>query len=124
MKRTLLNLTFVGLGGILGIIGTQLLPSYGAKNERTPPKIVIDDTAVDRDGKFASSFAPIIKKAAPSVVNIFTMHTLSQKEMRQNPLFNDPLFREFFGERGGQIPRSRRQEQSLGSGVLISKDGY
>jgi serine protease Do len=123
MKRTLLNLTFVGVGGLLGIVGVQLLPSY-AKTERTPPKILVDETAVERDGKFTTSFAPVIKKAAPSVVNIFTTKTVTQRDMRSHPLFNDPMFREFFGDqfrpRGGRA----RQEQSLGSGVIVSTDGY
>jgi serine protease Do len=122
MKRTLLSLSFLVLGGILGILGTQFLPSY-AKTERTPPKIILDDSAVARDGKFTTSFAPIIKKAAPSVVNIFTTKTVQQRDTRQHPLFNDPLFREFFGD-SGRTPRGRHQEQNLGSGVIVSKDGY
>lgn len=122
MKRTLLNLTCVGLGGLLGIVGTQFLPSY-AKTERTPPKIIVDDTAVERDGKFTTSFAPVIKKVAPSVVNIFTTKTLSQRDIRQHPLFDHPMFREFFGD-PDRMPRGSRQEQSLGSGVIVSEDGY
>lgn len=125
MKRTLLNLTCVGLGGLIGIVGSQFLPSYGKTEttEHPAPKIVVDDTAVERDGKFTTSFAPIIKKATPSVVNIFTTKTVSQRELRSHPFFNDPMFRQFFGD-PEDIPRSQRQEQSLGSGVIVSQDGY
>lgn len=126
MRKALLNLTFIGVGGVLGIIGTQFLPSY-AKEERTPPKIVVDETAIEREGKFTTSFAPVIKKAAPSVVNIFASRNLRQRDMRDlrnmHPFFNDPAFREFFGEEGEQ-PTRRQKEQALGSGVIVSEDGY
>lgn len=126
MKKALLNLTFIGVGSVLGIIGTQFLPSY-AKEERTPPKIVVDDSAVQRDGKFTTSFAPIIKKAAPSVVNIFASRTLQKRDMRDmrrmHPFFNDPAFREFFGDEG-EAPSRNQKEQALGSGVIVSEDGY
>ena len=67
------------------------------------------------------SFAPVVKRAAPAVVNIY-----SRKEVRtrgSTPLFDDPFFRRFFGENfrfGG--PRSRIQN-SLGSGVIVDGDG-
>ncbi len=67
------------------------------------------------------SFAPLVKKASPAVVNIFTRKTVVQ---RQRPsLFNDPFFEQFFG-RG--LPRSKtkkKTQNSLGSGVLVSADG-
>jgi serine protease Do len=124
VRRALLNLTFIGLGGLLGIFGTQFIPSLAKDAERTPPKIVVDEGEVQRDGKFTTSFAPVIKKAAPSVVNIFTTKVVAQRDMRNHPLFDHPMFREFFGD-PRQMPRGRRQqEQSLGSGVIVSQDGY
>ena len=67
------------------------------------------------------SFAPLVKKASPAVVNIFTRKTIVQRE-RPN-LFNDPFFEQFFGRR---LPRSKtrkKTQNSLGSGVLVSADG-
>jgi serine protease Do len=67
------------------------------------------------------SYAPIVKRAAPAVVNIY-----SRKEVRTRgftPLFDDPFFRRFFGDNfrfGG--PRSRIQN-SLGSGVIVDSHG-
>jgi serine protease Do len=123
MKRALLNLTFVGLGTALGIFATQFLPSY-AKSERTPPKIIVDDSAVQRDGTFTSSFAPVIKKAAPSVVTIFASRSVGARgdSRGAHPFFDNPMFREFFGE-PDRRPRGRREE-ALGSGVIVSQDGY
>src|SRR4051812_45940063 len=122
MKRTLLNVTYLGTGVLLAVVAMQFVPSY-AKGEKTPPKIIVDDAPVQRDGKFTTSFAPIIKKAAPSVVNIFTTKVIRERDLKANPLFNDPFFRQFFGE-PGQRPRRNQREQSLGSGVIVSSDGY
>ncbi|HNQ85243.1 MAG TPA: DegQ family serine endoprotease [Deltaproteobacteria bacterium] len=60
--------------------------------------------------------ADIAAEVLPSVVNISSMKTVAQ----QSPLFSDPFFREFFG---GGIPRERVQ-RALGSGVIVSSDGY
>lgn len=123
MKRTLLNLTYVGIGGLLSLAALQWIPLHARDGERVPPKIQVDDTPVNRDAGFTTSFAPVIKKASPSVVNIFTTRNLSQREMRMNPLYDHPLFREFFGD-PGRMPQRRRQEQNLGSGVIVSANGY
>jgi serine protease Do len=135
MRKALLNLTFIGVGTVLGIVGMQFVPSY-AKEERTPPKIVVDETAVERDGKFTTSFAHVIKKAAPSVVNISATRTLRERDLRgMHPFFNDPAFREFFGDeppigpggpgrQGGPGSSRSQKTQALGSGVIVSEDGY
>ena len=122
MRKALRNLTFVGMGTVLGIFGTQFLPSY-AKGENPSPKIVVDDSDVERGGKFTTSFAPVIKKAAPSVVNISASRTLRGRELRgMHPFLDDPLFRQFFGD--PEQPPMQRREEALGSGVIVSADGY
>ena len=63
------------------------------------------------------SVASVAEKALPSVVNIASKIKVNTP---QNPLFNDPFFRNFFGPRGRPAPRYR---QGLGSGVIISSDG-
>jgi Do/DeqQ family serine protease len=68
------------------------------------------------------SFAPLVKKVAPAVVNIFTTKTVTQRSF--SPLFDDPFFRRFFGGQLPKSPRSRKKVQnSLGSGVIIKSDG-
>jgi len=100
----------------------QLLPTKGAGAESSPPaKLHIDESPLRREVKLATSFAPIVKKVAPSVVNIYSSRTIHEQPMI-NPFFNDPFFRHFFGY-GEMRPQSRRAE-SLGSGVIISEDGY
>ena len=46
------------------------------------------------------SFAPLVKKSAPAVVNIFTRKIVSQRQF--SPLFDDPFFRRFFGDNFGR----------------------
>lgn len=62
-------------------------------------------------------FAPLVKQAAPAVVNIYAKRIVAE---RSSPFQNDPFFRQFFGSRGQ--PRQRVQN-SLGSGVILSGDG-
>jgi serine protease Do len=123
MKRTLLNMTFVGIGAGLAILCIQFLPSYAKSEHHVAPKIVVDNSSLERDGKFATSFAPVIKKAAPSVVTIFATHTLKPRDLRNHPFFDNPLFRDFFGDQS-QRPARREKEEALGSGVIVSEDGY
>ena len=86
-----------------------------------PPKLTVQQTPISRELKAATSVAPVVKKVAPSVVNIYSTVTVRE---RPNPLFSDPFFRRFFGEEGGQGQPRTRREQSLGSGVIVSSDGY
>ncbi len=64
------------------------------------------------------SLAPLVKQVSPAVVNISTRGTV---EISQDPRFNDPMFRRFFGIPEGQ---QERETASLGSGVIIdAKEG-
>ena len=69
------------------------------------------------------SFHDSIKDAIDAVVNI-SIKIHSQRDVRGSRLFQDPFFERFFGEQfRRQIPRERIQ-RALGSGVILSKDGY
>lgn len=67
----------------------------------------------------AISFSGAAKQAMPAVVNIF-----SRKEVknRRQPFMDDPLFRRFFGDRFDD--EERQQQSSLGSGVIVSQQGF
>jgi serine protease DegQ len=65
----------------------------------------------------ASSFSEAARKAIPSVVNI----SATRQIKRRNPLLNDPAFQRFFGERFN-LPDET--QLSLGSGVIVSREGY
>ena len=64
------------------------------------------------------SFAPLVKQAAPAVVNIYAKRIV---QSRVSPFASDPFFRDFFGDMGRAQPRV---QNSLGSGVILSSDGY
>ena len=64
------------------------------------------------------SYRDAAKRAMPSVVNIFTTKEARQP---QNPFLDDPFFRKFFGDRFGE---QEEKQSSLGSGVIVSSQGY
>jgi Do/DeqQ family serine protease len=66
------------------------------------------------------TFAPIVKRTAPAVVNVYAQHVERQT---QGGLMDDPFFRRFFGEEGAG-PSQPRVANSLGSGVIVDKRGY
>lgn len=69
------------------------------------------------------SFAPVVRQAAPAVVNIYTKREIVERGL--SPFANDPFFQHFFGGRGrffGSMPR-KRVVRSLGSGVIVDPKG-
>ena len=80
------------------------------------------ETAVPKSqAQVQLSFAPVVKTTAPAVVNVYSK-TLAARDT-QLGLFNDPFFRQFFGDRGN-FRRPRKQvENSLGSGVIVASSG-
>ena len=85
--------------------------SAGAQETRPP----------NSRGELQLSFAPLVEKAAPAVVNIFTRKV--QRARPSSPLFDDPFFRRFFGEGFGLGAPRERVHNSLGSGVIVRGDG-
>ncbi|MGQ3357238.1 MAG: Do family serine endopeptidase [Phreatobacter sp.] len=70
------------------------------------------------------SFAPVVKRAAPAVVNVYGARV---EQVQAHPFFDDPIFRRFFGDRGGQGgpqgPGRAEVARSLGSGVIVDRSG-
>ena len=68
-------------------------------------------------------YSAVAEKAVKSVVNVSTTKVIRMPQ-NETPFHSDPFFRHFFGERFfNQVPRERR-ERALGSGVIVTKDGY
>ena len=105
--------TTVALGILLAVavLRPELLPWHAGQ---ITVKEVANGSAVPK----ISSFSDAAKKAMPSVVNI---HTSKEVKIPRHPLMNDPIFRHFFGNRLG--PQTQ-QVSSLGSGVIVSPEGY
>ncbi len=73
-------------------------------------------------GEVKLSFAPVVARTAPAVVNVYALKTAQQ---RMNPFFEDPFFRRFFGSPGGApgLGAPERMQRSLGSGVIVDPSG-
>lgn len=101
---------FFVLWGI-ALIFSGLMTAHAQINREVPSSL----------GQVQLSYAPIVKKTAPAVVNIYTQKVVRQRVL--SPFLNDPFFQHFFG---GQLPQGlsrQRLENSLGSGVLVKSDG-
>ena len=90
--------------------------------------ILVNPTASDEKRSPTSrsqiqlSFAPLVKRASPTVVNISTNRMVNTRNF--SPLFDDPFFRQFFGDRSQlESRRKKRVQNSLGSGVIVRSDG-
>ncbi len=109
----------IGAGLLAALLALNLIQSDEPEATPAPqqPAVVYRGEPV-KTVPGPASYADAVAHAAPAVVNIYTAKVLVE---RSNPLFNDPVFQHFFGNRLGE-PRKRLQT-SLGSGVIISSDG-
>ncbi|MDH3770506.1 MAG: Do family serine endopeptidase, partial [Nitrospirota bacterium] len=84
------------------------------------PRVGAQDVPQSRT-QIVLSFAPVVRAAAPAVVNVYT-----RKEVEQSPLepfFSDPFFERFFQDFGQRLAPQRQPQHSLGSGVIVRDDG-
>jgi serine protease Do len=113
---------------IINVFALVVLFHVTSWGREAGPAIKVEGTPVNRDVKLGTSFAPIVKKAAPSVVNIYSTQTIHFRTRPfRNPFSDDPFFRQFFGDQPEFNNNGReftRKAQSLGSGVIVSPDGY
>ena len=119
---TVVVLVALAAGGVLsqGLKDWTGHTVFGAA--KTAPTIATDGAPVNL-GNFANGFSSVLKPALPAVVNIRSSKVVKTQGHNGALPFNDPFFRQFFGDQFGQgAPRSER-EQSLGSGVIITGDG-
>src|SRR5688572_18419945 len=133
MRQTFRKLPFKArlalLGGAMLMIGSSMAFSRLADDDaKAPVRLVVEEAPVKRDGRFTTSFDPMIKKVSPAVVNVFTTTAARQNTSQNRSPFDDPFFRRFFGDDlpgGGETRRFRTPRQNgLGSGVIVSEDGY
>ncbi len=79
-----------------------------------------DRVAPQTKTEITLSFAPVARKALPAVVNVYASRT---EKRPPNPLFDDPVFRRFFGMEGPPGGGNSSTSQSLGSGVIVDAGG-
>jgi len=104
--------------GLLAAAVILLLFPQGLNNHSDVETADLSPEA-DTEWSGPASYASAVKRASPSVVNIYTQKKLVRA---RHPLLDDPFFQRFFNSRN--LPQQQRMQSSLGSGVIISADGY
>ncbi len=91
-----------------------------------PVRLTVNEKPINREGPW-TSFSPVVKKVAPSVVKVFVTSKVKNVSA-ENPLAGNPFLRRFFGDEFGDDLTGRPMPQpkmhGLGSGVIVTKDGY
>src|SRR5258706_85044 len=111
--------------GALAVAGAFAAGAQSVSSNSKPAvEVKRDSQPVNRGPLETGSFSSVVKRVAPSVVKV-TTSTKARKvaaNADQFPGFDNPMFRQFFG---GRVPEIQQPPQSgLGSGVIISSDGY
>ena len=115
--------------GLLLAAGVSVLLTARA-GDQPPAKIkamglVVDDHPLARDARPGVSYADVVKKVLPSVVKV-EVTTAAKESSVEMPGLADPFFRQFFGNQfgGGRQRIFTPSQHGLGSGVIVTKDGY
>jgi len=105
---------FISLITALSLFGASIditqMPKNAPRVDATPHNVIL-------------SYNSSIKEAKKSVVNISTTKKMKQND-QLNELMQNPFFRDFFGGRMPDLKQQERKSHSLGSGVIVSSDGY
>ena len=116
-------------------VGGGLIAAFAVATHEKAPVVSVaradnstrpDSSTIQKISSLSNSFADMIEKASPAVVKISSTRVIKASEQQgngNNPFMSDPFFQRFFGGQGGNRPRDQR-ERGLGSGVIISNDGY
>ena len=121
-KRFYISAAFILVIGVF--VGLVLSSHFGVISP-LPAKSQISSKSVEILTQLSDAQSEVAAVATPSVVNISTTRVIRSREEAPFDLFDDPFFRRFFGD---QFPHpnmpKEHKEQSLGSGVIVSDDGY
>jgi len=120
-RSQVLALGLVLAAGAGGYAIARVTPSTTAAGHVRASLKVADPS----EGPSKSGFAPVVKQVLPNVVNISSSKVVRTPNQSEG-MPADPFFQQFFGKRfgpGPEVPKQRR-EQSLGSGVIVSSEGY
>jgi serine protease Do len=123
-------LPVLSLIGALALSGTAFAVSHRGKAKSEPPAVTVplDPSQISREGLPTGSYAPVVQKVVPGVVKIETSATLRNTAMEGAPNLQDPFWQRFFGDRFGRMlppgQSAPRTVHGLGSGVIVTKDGY
>lgn len=99
------------------------------KTEESPVPITVLPMPIKPENAIVASnelFIRVVKSTRPAVVNIVAIAKSREPKSQINPFFDDPFFHRFFGDEFGQQFRTpqERQQRGMGSGVIVSSNGY
>ncbi len=121
MKILRSNRLFVAIFAVLIALvvnGATMIMAQDSSTELRGSKSIVRELPQSMEA-IRYSYAPLVKKAAPAVVNVYAAVRM---EPRSSPFAGDPFFEQFFGPNAFGRQR-RRSSQSLGSGVIVGEDG-
>lgn len=99
------------------------LAAYKSDVVDTPARV--SKESVDFLTKTGQAMAELAEAVSPAIVNISTVRTEKVTSTPLDPLFQDPFFRKFFGDKHPRLQEPREHKSaSLGSGVIVSRNGY
>jgi len=102
------------------LVGSLVSPGSVFAREKT-----ISHESINLLTKLSDALAEVAGAARPAVVNISTTSTVTMEDNPMGDMFNDPFFRHFFGDQFGHQGQKRKYKSSaLGSGVIVSENGY
>ena len=114
LSLTLIGVLCLALGAMLSI-GHRSFPQFVAASSAG-----LDGADIDLLERQNKAYERIAETVTPAVVYIRTEQVI---KAQQSPFLNDPFFRQFFGNMFPQVPQEERRH-ALGSGVIVSADGY
>lgn len=125
MKAKLKYLSFTAGLILIGIIfGAILTSNFNIFKTSQAQEVSISKESVDVLSRIDRAMAELTAAAKPAVVNISSQRTVTTQPI-PNPFFDDPLFRNFFGDQFNKNNKPQKYKQmGLGSGVIVGKEGY
>jgi len=114
LSLTLIGVLTLGLSFML-YQGHHVFPDFAMAQGKA-----LDGPDIDVLERQNQAYERIAKAVSPAIVAIESTQVI---KVQQSPFMNDPFFRQFFGNMFPQVPREQR-EHALGSGVIVSPDGY
>ena len=120
-RRLLLSVLLVASGVVAGVVLTGRLRQADEVRAQAPAPTASAPVARSITGGALPDFTGVAERAVPAVANISSTQVVRRPN---SPFANDPFFRYFFGDQDDAFGSRRGVESSLGSGVIISGDGY
>jgi Do/DeqQ family serine protease len=126
-SQQFLRNNFLGLSLAIAGVACLALTSAVYLGQRPSSNFVlaagqaVDGPGINRLAELNEAYEQVANAVLPAVVNIRTMQVV---HAQQSPFFSNPMWRQFFGNHPGLVVPQEQREHDLGTGVIVSPDGY